>query len=71
MWKVEYNRKNGRYYLVNGNTSERRIVPALIETKRYQQYYDKAHVACEYLNGHTVYHIRIVSGKKVMYRMHK
>lgn len=73
MWEVEFNHQNNRYYLHNTETTEKRIVPKLtyreLELKRYQQYYDKAHVMAEYLNGMTVYHTRIVNGKKYMYKM--
>lgn len=73
MWKIEFNPKNKRYYLINSDTEESRIVPALtqheIEIGRYQQYYDKAHVMREYLNGEDVYHTRIVNGRKFIYKI--
>ena len=71
MWSIEY--KDGRYYLINSETNERRVMPVLTEDeiKSGRKYYDKAYVMCEYLNGNTVYHTRVVNGRKFMYKKHK
>lgn len=75
MWDVVFNSENGRYYLSNSETGEKRIVPMLtvreIKIDRYQQYYDKAYVRAAYLNGEDVYHTRVVNGRKFIYKMSK
>lgn len=73
MWKIEFNPKNKRYYLLDTETGKKRIVPRLtpreIEANRYQRYYDKARAQADYLNNKPVYHTRVVNSKEYMYKM--
>lgn len=70
-WKIKYDYDTRFYFIEHSITHKKIKIPRVteqeIKDKCYQQYYDKAYIACEKANGKTVYLYRHVNGKPVTY----